>query len=128
MINQLSIWVRQSRYRAKQLGCVNRLTLPSLHVLLAEYAHRCAYCGKRAVTLDHPFPLPSGAPNVQANCLPCCKKCKDNKKAGDLIVFMNDGHLTQRRFYQLLKQMFLRDGGPELKQFVIEITGHIPAA
>lgn len=53
-------------------------------VLLRD-KEKCAYCGKKASTIDHVIPRAIGGKNSWDNCVAACLKC-NNKKA-DLTVF-----------------------------------------
>lgn len=45
----------------------------------------CHYCGQKVgaenLTMDHVVPLARGGKSVRSNCVPCCKKCNNEKKA-----------------------------------------------
>jgi hypothetical protein len=122
-LRKISSWVRQSRHKAKKHDCVNRLAIEAVVALCEENDHTCTYCPKSATTLDHPFPLGDGAPNVIANSLPCCSRCKTAKKSGNLIAFMKAGNITPTAFAAIMAKALARDGGEELKAYLRLITG-----
>lgn len=44
----------------------------------------CHYCGgqvaPKELTLDHVVPVVRGGRSTRGNCVPCCKKCNNQKK------------------------------------------------
>jgi len=44
----------------------------------------CHYCGSQVgaqeLTMDHILPVVRGGKSVKGNCVPCCKKCNNEKK------------------------------------------------
>jgi 5-methylcytosine-specific restriction endonuclease McrA len=123
MNNKISSWVRQSRHRAKKHEVYNDLGIDEICELFKEFNGLCAYCGSNADTMDHSFPLSGKAPNVLANVLPICHKCKTIKGSIDLVAFFNNGHIDETKFLELLRGMLLRAGGDILKDHVKGITG-----
>lgn len=123
MANKFSGWIRQSRYRARKHGCVSRLVLNDVMAIFADFQNRCAYCDEKATTVDQPFLACDGAPNVAANCLPCCRSCKAKKKNINLIAFLTDGHLQKKVFTRLVRYLMKQDGNAELREHMIRITG-----
>ncbi len=55
----------------------------------------CAYCRRRADTVDHVVPRADGGTNAQDNLLPACRRCNETKGNLPLVVF-----LARRRAYQ----------------------------
>jgi 5-methylcytosine-specific restriction endonuclease McrA len=49
--------------------------------VLARDEHRCAYCGKRATTIDHVLPRSKGGHNSWKNTVAACMVC--NQRKGD---------------------------------------------
>ncbi|PIE26637.1 MAG: HNH endonuclease [Micrococcales bacterium] len=47
--------------------------------VLRRDAHRCAYCGKQANTVDHVLPRSRGGPDSWENLVACCLKCNNAK-------------------------------------------------
>ena len=41
--------------------------------------HRCAYCGKKATTIDHIVPRSRGGEWSWLNCIAACSKCNERK-------------------------------------------------
>lgn len=123
MNDKISGWVRQSRHRAKKHGITNRLSTADVKKLIAAAENRCAYCAGTATTLDHPFQLGTGAPNVLANVLPCCAGCKARKGNSDLIQFLNGGGIDRAVFVTIITDMLSRDGGGDLRNHVKNVTG-----
>lgn len=117
-------WLRQARHRAKKRGVPNSLDLEHVAVILAHYEEKCAYCDSAELhSLDHPFPLKEDAPNVPANCVPTCKKCKDLKKSRNLPEMYSDGDLAEDRYISLMSKMLALPDGDILKEHVKKVTG-----
>jgi len=47
--------------------------------VLRRDAHRCAYCGHRAATVDHVVPRSRGGLNEWENVVACCVRCNSRK-------------------------------------------------
>src|SRR5829696_5730823 len=47
--------------------------------VLRRDARRCAYCGKRADTIDHVVPRSRGGPHSWDNCVAACRACNSRK-------------------------------------------------
>lgn len=47
--------------------------------VLRRDAHRCAYCGKAASTIDHVLPRSRGGSNSWENLVACCLRCNNLK-------------------------------------------------
>lgn len=47
--------------------------------VFAKTSGRCAYCGRRAKTVDHVIPKSRGGQSTDANLLPCCTPCGEMK-------------------------------------------------
>ena len=56
----------------------------STRAVLRRDAHRCAYCGGRAATVDHVIPRSRGGLNEWENVVACCDRC--NSRKGDRLV------------------------------------------
>lgn len=123
MYNKINVWARQSRHRAKKHGVENNLQTADLHELLRAYNGLCAYCGNTATTMDHPFPIGNKAPNVLANVLPCCDKCKAKKGNSDLIMFYENNNIAREHLVALLRGMLDRDGSYLLRDHIKGVTG-----
>lgn len=126
----ISSWIRQARYRATKRDIYNDLQIADVLTIIDECKGACAYCdkskecwGKKADTLDHPFPLSETTPNVPANVLPVCKPIKTKKKNNDLAWLFSTGIIEQDTYLVILKSMLQRRGGEIIKQHVKTITG-----
>jgi 5-methylcytosine-specific restriction endonuclease McrA len=51
-------------------------------------ARWCAYCARRATTLDHVEPLSAGGSPGNENCLAACFDCNARKANHPLLVFL----------------------------------------
>ena len=47
--------------------------------VLRRDAHRCAYCGKAASTIDHVMPRSRGGKDTWENLVACCLRCNNAK-------------------------------------------------
>lgn len=47
--------------------------------VLRRDAHRCAYCGSHATTVDHVLPRSRGGPQTWENLVACCLRCNNLK-------------------------------------------------
>jgi 5-methylcytosine-specific restriction endonuclease McrA len=47
--------------------------------VLRRDAHRCAYCGKAATTIDHVLPRSRGGADSWENLVACCLRCNNAK-------------------------------------------------
>lgn len=121
----ISNWIRQARYRAKTHNIASNLEIEHVQIIITHFADNCAYCHRRAETLDHPFPLKTSAPNSAANVLPICKRCKATKKNNDIVWMFNRGYLCSEKYLQILEFMFQQDGGDIIKEHVRKATGMI---
>ena len=52
--------------------------------LMRRDNYRCAYCGRRAETLDHVVPRSRGGAHAWENCVASCMRCNHSK--GDRLV------------------------------------------
>lgn len=120
----VSSWARQSRYRAKLHGVLNDITIEQLTENLNDFEGKCAYCRKLAETFDHVFPIKNLAPNVQANILPICKKCKKNKKNVNIIDMYNSKLISEPVYISVIKYIFTKKHGTLVKEYFKKFTGH----
>ena len=119
----ISNWIRQARYRAKTNALLSDLEMEDVQSIITAYAGLCAYCGAVAETFDHPFPLRTNAPNVPANVLPICKRCKTVKKNHDVVWMYNNNHLTQPEYLKIMQFILDQRGGGAIKDHVRRATG-----
>jgi 5-methylcytosine-specific restriction endonuclease McrA len=61
--------------------------------VLDRDAHRCAYCGARADTIDHVRPRSRGGAHVWTNVVAACARC--NHRKGDRLLTELGWHLAQ---------------------------------
>lgn len=54
--------------------------------VLVRDNHMCAYCGKRATTIDHVLPRALGGVNSYENCVAACVRCNSKKADKTLEV------------------------------------------
>jgi 5-methylcytosine-specific restriction endonuclease McrA len=124
-VKALSSWVRQLRHRAKKHNLYNDLTIQEIQSVIREYDNLCCFCNQLSEVLDMAFPLRNGAPNVQANVLPLCKKCKNIKGNDDLITMFTSNIIERDKFLTILKSCFNRNHGDVLRIHVRALSGHI---
>ncbi len=117
----INAWLRQAKYRAAKKHVISSVTLEEIQATLQHYNNRCAYCNQAAIGLDHALPLKDGAPNVQANILPCCAACRTLKQ-GDLIDFYQQGYLSQQQYLDILRYLLSQTGGELVKSAIKKIV------
>lgn len=118
----ISSWVRQARYRAKKHEIYSDLNISDVQVIVHS-SNGCCYCGKEAHTLDCPFPLKTGGPNVPANVVPCCKECKAVKNNNDIVWMFSTGLLTETKYMAILEELLKRRGSDKIRDHVRRATG-----
>lgn len=118
----ISSWVRQARHRAKKHEIHNDLEIADIESILVANPS-CAYCIEKPATLDHPFPLKDGAPNVPANVLPICRDCKDFKKYNDLVWLFHNNKVNKDAYLSLIEAMLTRRGSELVKNHIKKVTG-----
>lgn len=69
---------RQAKVRENGGGDPERWTAIRA-VILTRDNKICAYCGRRATTVDHIFPKSRGGSHDPSNLVACCKKCNERK-------------------------------------------------
>jgi hypothetical protein len=69
---------RQRQFRAKGGGDPERWSAIRVHILERD-KYTCAYCGKKANTVDHIFPKSKGGDESESNLVACCKSCNQIK-------------------------------------------------
>ncbi len=121
----VSSWVRQARYRAKKHKIYSDLETSDVLSIVASADGKCAYCEEIGDTLDCPFPLKSGGPNIPANVVPCCKNCKNIKNNNDIVWMFANKLLTEIKYMGILQELFSRRGGDKIKEHVRLATGMI---
>lgn len=124
-MNSLSGWVRQSRHRAKRHNVLNTLTMKEAADVVRFYADLCAYCNQRADTMDHAIPLGDGGPNVQANVLTCCRRCKFLKRNHSIAWMYQHNLLSEQLYVSLVGNMLGRSGGGAIKQVLRRESGMV---
>lgn len=86
----------------------------SKSAVLARDRHSCAYCGKRADTIDHVVPKRHGGDNSYENCVAACLRC-NSKKADKLLkeigYELRFKPYAPSRYSNLLSRL---NGSPEL--------------
>jgi len=123
-MNDVSVWVKQARYRAKRNGVINDLTTAEALEVLRRAAGVCAYCGAGPAThLDNPLPFIEGGPNVPANVAACCADCKTHKRNHSLTWLFEQGYVGRERYIALVRELLNRRGGAELRPALRRCTG-----
>lgn len=119
----VSSWVRQARYRAKKANIHSDLNVSDVQEIIKSNSGICCYCKKPGETLDCPFPLKNGGPNVPANVVLCCKDCKTSKNNNDVVWMFSSGLLTEEQYMAILQELLKRRGGDKIKEHVRRATG-----
>lgn len=74
---------RQRRLREKGGGDPQRWTAIRIPILERD-EYMCAYCGRKAETVDHVFPKSRGGIEDPENLVACCKRCNQRKQSRTL--------------------------------------------
>ena len=74
---------RQARFRERGGGDPENWTAIRA-VILVRDKKICAYCGRKATTVDHVFPKSRGGASESWNLVSCCRKCNSTK--GDRTI------------------------------------------
>ena len=69
---------RQAKMRERGGGDPEKWTAIRAIILVRDNKI-CAYCGRRATTVDHVFPKSRGGSHDPSNLVACCKKCNEIK-------------------------------------------------
>lgn len=69
---------RMNRFREKGGGDPERWTAIRIPILERD-GYMCAYCGRKATTVDHVIPKSKGGNEDAANLVACCKRCNNKK-------------------------------------------------
>lgn len=112
---QISGWVRQSKYRARQIGLDHDIDYKRVIQIFEELDYKCVYCSEEADRPDNAFPLCEDTPCVVANVLPICDKCKSKKKRSNIIKMYQMKNLTEDKLHRIIKFMMTKDGSPLLR-------------
>lgn len=121
----ISGWVRQARYRAKRHRIYSKLSVEDVHAIIILYNEACAYCQTIADTLDSPFPLTDGCPNVAANVVPCCKGCKTLKGNNDLVWLYQKNLITVETYLAIIEKCCSGIDGNLVRDHIKKATGFI---
>jgi 5-methylcytosine-specific restriction endonuclease McrA len=80
---RLSNKKRQQKFRENGGGNPENWTAIRVHILERDN-YTCAYCGRKANSVDHIIPRSKGGNEDENNLVACCKSC--NLKKGDRII------------------------------------------
>ena len=84
---------RAKAFRERGGGDPQRWTAIRVHILERD-EYRCAYCNRRATTVDHVVPRAKGGNEENSNLVACCRKCNFTKGTRTLeesgLRFRND--------------------------------------
>ena len=123
-LKALSSWVRQLRHRAKKHNLFNSLSISEIQEVIDSSESKCCLCGADYAVLDMAFPLKDGAPNVQANVIILCDKCKDLKRNEDLLYLVSNDIISKSVFAGVLKLCFNRNHSDVLITHVKALSGN----
>lgn len=119
----ISNWLRQARYRAKKYNIYCDLSSQDVQYIIQAFNDCCAYCGNPAQTLDSLFSLKSATPNVPANVVTACRRCKSIKKSNDVVWMFANNHLNRDKYLKIMEIAFALRGGEIIKDRVRQVTG-----
>lgn len=98
------------RRARKQLNHAFKYTGDEVKQRFQEFDNCCAYCGSKAVEIDHAIPINSGGPDVLSNFLPSCRNCNVRKSDYELITwFQQQPFFTKQRLKKILKTLGLTE-------------------
>jgi 5-methylcytosine-specific restriction endonuclease McrA len=90
--------------------------------LMRRDAYRCAYCGRRAETIDHVIPRSRGGKHTWENCVASCMSC-NHRKADSLLEelgwTLHDAPAVPRGVHWRLIGA-VHDGDPQWAPYVSE--------
>ena len=89
---------RQAKFREKGGGDPARWTAIRVPILERD-EYMCAYCGRKADTVDHVFPKSKGGDESDENLVACCKRCnmkKNNRTPEEAGMTFWKGYLKLR--------------------------------
>ena len=69
---------RQAKFREKGGGSPDNWTAIRIKILQIDN-YMCAYCGRKANTVDHIIPQSEGGSEEETNLVACCKRCNMKK-------------------------------------------------
>lgn len=69
---------RQAKFRENGGGDPDRWTYIRASILLLDQK-KCAYCGRKATTVDHIIPRTKGGGEEETNLVACCRVCNSTK-------------------------------------------------
>lgn len=75
----------QARIEGTELVPARTARIRFRQSIFEAWAHRCAYCGQHAESLDHVLPKAKGGLTVRANLVASCLSC--NRRKGHREVF-----------------------------------------
>lgn len=88
---------RMNRFREKGGGDPDKWTAIKIPILERDNK-MCAYCGRRADTVDHVVPKTKGGDENPLNLVACCKRCnmkKGNRTLKEAEITFWEGYLNQ---------------------------------
>lgn len=89
---------RQARFREKGGGDPDKWTAIRIPILERD-RYMCAYCGRKADTVDHIIPKSKGGDESDENLVACCKRCnmeKNNRTPEEAGMSFWSGYLIMK--------------------------------
>lgn len=80
--------VYQYNYSRKRK--LNKIPKWYIEQMREDFSGKCAYCGKKATTIDHIIPVSKGGNSVPGNVVPACQSCNSSKKNKDLFKWIEE--------------------------------------
>jgi 5-methylcytosine-specific restriction endonuclease McrA len=74
-----------------------------LHVR-SLFGGRCAYCPKKADTIDHFMPICLGGPHRVGNLLPACRSCNVKKSGVHPSAWLKNKAVSMRKLRKALRK------------------------
>lgn len=81
--------VESNNQRARAAGLPHGLTPEAWENVVADFGHRCAYCGRhRRIILEHVIPISLGGGTIVDNVVPACASCNSKKANREPVAWL----------------------------------------
>ena len=113
--NRISGWTRQARYRASKIpAAILEASYADVIQIYEFYNYKCAICFEDAASPTLLWPLKQCPIFVPANIIPCCDKCRKERKTSNIVEFK-----TSERFENscIVREAFKRPGADKMKVY-----------
>lgn len=121
---------RQRMFREKGGGDPDRWTAIRIPILLRD-KYMCAYCGRKADTVDHVFPKSKGGDENEYNLVACCKRCnmqKNNRTLEDSKLKFWDGFKYKTQISHQYNTYITPSSSSSSSKKIIEEVANAPSS